>query len=512
MVRDFLTPQKFLLIALILLVILIVCARALTANSGGFRAAPPEMSGLRATSTAYPGIESLPTARRPADPLQTPTPDSPHPLPSLRSQMEQYVIRAGDTLNQIAQRYGVAPEDIVRANNLPNADVLEVGQQLIIPLPTPQNSGPDFKIIPDSELVYGPLSAPFDVTEFVNGQGGYLASYWGEVGDQTMSGAQIVARVSQQYSVNPRLLLAVLEIQSGWVTQSNPPEVDFPIGVRTSGRKGLYRQLTWAADNLNRGYYLYRVLAPATWTLADGSVAPIAPTINAGTAGVQHFFAQLYGRAEWERMVTNGGLFATFFALFGYPFDYTFEPLLPSDLAQPVFQLPFEPQQSWAYTGGPHGGWGSGSAWAALDFAPPSEALGCVPSDAWIVAVTDGLIVRSGEGAVVQDLDGDGYEQTGWTVLYLHVETRDRIATGTFLHAGEHIGHPSCEGGYSTGTHLHLARRYNGEWIPADQSLPFVLDGWVSAGSGNEYDGYLQKEGRTVVAMEGRFPENAIGR
>ena len=100
-------------------------------------------------------------------------------------------------------------------------------------------------------------------------------------------------------------------------------------------------------------------------------------------------------------------------------------------------------------------------------------------SDAWVVALADGLIVRSGNGAVIQDLDSDGFEQTGWTVLYLHIETRDRVEVGVKLKAGERIGHPSCEGGVSNGTHVHLARRYNGEWIAADGQIPFNLDGWI---------------------------------
>jgi murein DD-endopeptidase MepM/ murein hydrolase activator NlpD len=120
--------------------------------------------------------------------------------------------------------------------------------------------------------------------------------------------------------------------------------------------------------------------------------------------------------------------------------------------------------------------------------------------------------VRTGNGAVVQDLDGDGSEQTGWTVLYMHIESRERVEAGAYLEAGERIGHPSCEGGVSTGTHLHLARRYNGEWIPADQDVPFIMDDWVSTGLGYEYDGYLERGGDSVEALEGRHPENAIER
>jgi murein DD-endopeptidase MepM/ murein hydrolase activator NlpD len=122
------------------------------------------------------------------------------------------------------------------------------------------------------------------------------------------------------------------------------------------------------------------------------------------------------------------------------------------------------------------------------------------------------LIVRAGEGAVVQDLDADGFEQTGWSVLYMHIESRDRVRPGTYLEAGERIGHPSCEGGVSTGTHVHLARRYNGEWIPADQTMPFLMDGWISVGTGAEYDGYLKRNGKTIEAWEGRNSANAIER
>jgi murein DD-endopeptidase MepM/ murein hydrolase activator NlpD len=292
----------------------------------------------------------------------------------------------------------------------------------------------------------------------------------------------------------------------------DPATLDYPIGVAVEWRQGLYNQLAWAADNLNRGFYMWRVNALAIWILADGTILYIDPTINAGTAGVQHFFSQIYDRAEWDIAVDASGLLSTYTDLFGYPFQYSLEPILPPTLEQPQMQLPFELGETWSYTGGPHGGWGSGSAWAAIDFAPPGEALGCVESDAWVVAVADGLILRARDGAVVQDLDSDGLEGTGWTVLYMHVESRDRVKPGTYLQAGDPIGHPSCEGGVSSGTHLHLARRYNGEWIPADQDIPFVLDGWTSQGLGREYDGYLIRDGQQIEAWEGRESANAIQR
>ena len=511
--RPFRPNMALVLIAFtVLFGILLACARSIQTDADSFWS----VSGVALIPAAtQPGVvQEIPVAaaRQPGDPIQTPTPDDPHPLPDIRIEPEQYTVQANDTLGIIANKYGVSLEQIAQANSLANIDLLEIGQVLQIPAPTPEGAGPDFKIIPDSELVYGPGTVSFDLAAFVQAQGGHLLNYQETVDGVVLNGAQVVERIAKDFSVNPRLLLAVLEYQSGWVTQANPGELEYPMGIREPARKGLFLQLAWAANNLNRGYYLWRVNGAAAWLLGDSSLVPISPVINAGTAAVQQLFALLYGRDEWLRAVSPEGVFTTYQAFFGYPFDYTVEPLLPVDLAQPVLQLPFEAGQQWAYTGGPHGGWGDGSGWAALDFAPPGEALGCVQSDDWVVAVAGGLITRAGIGAVIQDLDGDGHEGTGWVILYMHIETRDRVEPGTILKAGDRIGHPSCEGGRSTGTHVHLARRYNGEWISADQGVPFILDGWVSYGQGYEYNGVLQRDGRSIEAYAGRSEENGIQR
>jgi hypothetical protein len=363
-------------------------------------------------------------------------------------------------------------------------------------------------------LVYGPAAAVFDTEAFVQAAGGYLATVLEEVEhDELLTGAQIVVRVAQNYSVNPRLLLAIIEHESGWVTDPNPADKTHAIADISAAHTSLYRQLTWTADNLNLGYYLWRVQGAAAWSLLDGALIPVNPTINAGTAGVQRFYAQLYGVDAWQVKVGENGVFATYNRLFGYPFSFAVEPLIPPDLSQPAMELPFEPGIVWNFTGGPHGGWDNGSAWAALDFAPPGDILGCVQSDAWVTAVAGGVIVRTGYGQVIQDLDGDGLEQTGWVVLYMHIEARGRVEPGTRVQAGDRLGHPSCEGGFSTGTHLHLARKYNGEWIPADQpAVPFSMDGWVSEGSGSLYDGWLVRGNRRIEAEAGLTDENDLSR
>ena len=109
------------------------------------------------------------------------------------------------------------------------------------------------------------------------------------------------------------------------------------------------------------------------------------------------------------------------------------------------------------------------------------------------------------------DLDGDGYEQTGWSILYLHVATRGRVEEGAHVSIGDRIGHPSCEGGMANANHLHIARRYNGVWIPAaDPKVPFTMDGLVAYGSEVEYDGHLTGNGQDVEAWDGTSPINQV--
>ena len=436
--------------------------------------------------------------------LSKPTPDLPHAIPSPRQDSESYTVQAGDTLGSIAQAYGISLNSLLQANDLNEASILAVGQDITIPpVGSGTETGSSFKIIPDTELVNSPTTMDFDTEEFLQKYNGYLSNYVGEVNGEYMSGAQIIDRIAQNYSVNPRLLIALLEYKSQWVTNTTPSNVDYPMGFYDAYYSGLNKQMAWAANQLNRGYYLWRADALSSLALADGTYVPMDPTINAGTAGVQHFLAQFNNRPTWDLDVSEFGFSLTYNQLFGSPFRHQILTPPSATLTQPSMQLPFERGKTWTFTGGPHGGWDSGSAWAALDFAPPGEGGGCAPAPDWVVAVADGLIVRANEGAVVQDLDNDGNEQTGWTVLYMHVNANERVQPGTYLYAGENIGHPSCEGGVSNATHLHLARRYNGEWIPADGSIPFVLDGWVSSGDSIEYDGNLKKGSAVIQAEEG---------
>jgi murein DD-endopeptidase MepM/ murein hydrolase activator NlpD len=274
------------------------------------------------------------------------------------------------------------------------------------------------------------------------------------------------------------------------------------MGKVDSSQKGLYSQLAWAVNQLSTGYYGWREGWMTDIIFSDGVSARLAPDLNSGTVAIQYYMAQVTDTPGWiAALDPNTGIASLYDKMYGNPWlrAMEVEPLYPPNLTQPELVLPFLVNQVWSYTGGPHGAWERDGSRAAVDFAPGSTESGCVPSLSWVAASAPGLIVRAEYGAVVEDLDGDGNEQTGWNILYMHVADQ-RVRVGDWVETGDFLGHPSCEGGIATGTHTHIARKYNGEWISADGPLPLVLSGWTVHAGSVPYEGTMTKGSEMVIS------------
>jgi len=400
-------------------------------------------------------------------------------------------------------RCGCEVEELMTLNRISEATLLQAGQRLRIPVKT-KYVGPPLRLLPDSEVVYSPAYRDFDIANFVNKQGGYLAHYTERAEGRMRTGAEIVQLIAQTFSVGPRLLLALLEYQSGWVTGEPNSQValDFPLSLGNGGQAGLHFQLSWAANRVNEGYYTYKREGTFAFRLLDRKRVLAAEGLNAGTVGIQNVLALTRDWDAWHKAVDRTGFLRTYEMLFGDPHTRAVEPLIPANLEQPVLYLPWPEGRMWYLSGGPHGAWFSGSAWAAVDFAPPDVMGHCAVSQEWATAAASGLVLRSEDGQVLIDLDEDGYEQTGWILFYLHVASKDRVQVGARLARGDRIGHPSCEGGVAESSHLHIARRYNGEWIAADGPIPLVLSGWRAINGLAEYEGKMVKDEQVRQACE----------
>lgn len=470
---------------------------------------PNEIVPASATVTPTPPLTATPTSLLSAFVTLPATASPTEALTSTPSAATVlYYAQNGDWLPAVALRFKVEVTEITSPKILPQSGFLDTGTLLIVPdrMDKSAQYTPNLQLIPDTEVIFSPGTVDFDIAGYAKDAGGYLATYREYLGSTGwMTGAAEIERIAYENSVNPRLLLALLDFEARWVRGAPVDEFHetYPLGYENFLHKGMFMQLAWAINQLSTGYYGWRAGTVTELTFRDETTYQLDPSLNAGTVAIMYYFAQLHSQNEWLRIMDQTGGFPSFYAnMFGDPWlrADAAGAVFPPALTQPEMILPFELNTNWAFTGGPHSAWESHGPLAALDFAPSTAKSGCDVSEKWILAMAPGLVVRAGNGIVVLDLDGDGHEQTGWNLLYLHVANRGKVALGEWVEQGERIGHPSCEGGISTGTHTHIARKYNGEWVIADEAIPWVMSGWTVIAGDKPYLGKMVKGNQVVTA------------
>ncbi len=353
-------------------------------------------------------------------------------------------------------------------------------------------------MLQDGELVNGPAQAGFDSAAFLAERGSALAGYSELARGTEREAGEIVDYVARQHSISPRLLLALLELETGSVDGGGSGYTP------TSQATGLFNRLSMSAAWLADGYYGMKYRGTRELDFAGG-----ARQAGPADRGAAHFALARY-LARGSSAADLPGRQAAFAEVYARLFDPSpvLDPPIPeAGFRQPPLLLPWEEGQRWHYTGGPHGAWGIATAWGAVDFAPPTM-VGCRAAPEWVIAAAPGVVTWSDDGLVLADMDGDGSDATGWVLVYLHMATDGRMPVGTVLAAGDRVGHPSCEGGVADGAHVHFTRRYNGEWLPADGGpAPMNLSGWIFTSYGSEYDGSMaHPSAGTRMAVTSRRP------
>ena len=420
-------------------------------------------------------------------------------------ELVEYTAQSGDTLPALAAHFNTTVEEIYEANPIipENTTTMPPGLPMQIPIYYLPLWGNPLKIIPDNAFIYGPMLVGFNTAAYVSSQPGWLNDVYAWAGRDNRTGIEIVDYIAINYSISPRVLLSLLEYQANALTKTEKPENKYLLGFERIYYESMYLQLVGAANTLNNGYYGWRTGGMTQFELRNGSIVQPDPWQNAASVAIQYYFSQMLPAEEYHFAIGAEGFFSTYTELFGDPWSES-RTHIPGSLQQPELTLPFPSGQLWTLTGGPHTGWGLGQPWTAVDFAPPSNYSGCfaVADKNFATAMSDGIVVRSDYGSVSLDLDGDGDERTGWVLVYLHVATKDRAPTGMSVRSGDLVGYPSCEGGRVTGTHVHVSRKYNGEWIPASGPLAFTMEGWVAQNGPRAYGGSLSKGSLFVKACE----------
>jgi murein DD-endopeptidase MepM/ murein hydrolase activator NlpD len=467
------------------------------------------------TSTTPPEIATQLAYTPTSTPVEMPPLAQATATPSLDTAPFLYYAQSGDMLPAIASRFGVDESEITSDADLTRTTLIDPGTLLIIPNRINEATTPNVQIMPDAEVIFSRTAVDFDAGKYIKDQNGYLShfrEYLGSTG--WVSGPDAIDRLAIENSMNPRLILGLLEYESRWV-RGQPIDAlhtDYPMGFNDYHFKGMSVQLVWALNTMSIAYYGWRAGTLNYVDFPDGTRLRLDPRLNAGSVAIQYLFSRLHSQSQWSQIINpDTGFPAVYKQMFGDAWARAdaANPIFPPALNQPTLVLPFQPNTAWNLTGGPHNAWGqlnpdiygvSHSVYAAIDFAPSTDHGGCEPTTLWVTASAPGLVVRSDNGVVMVDLDGDGYEQTGWDIMYMHIAAIGRVPKGTWVETNDHIGHASCEGGVSTGTHLHFARKYNGEWVTADGPIPFIMSGWRVVAGEKAYEGKLVRGDETIIA------------
>ena len=126
-------------------------------------------------------------------------------------ELVDYTVQAGDTLPALAAHFNTQVAEIRQANPIIPEDVttLPPGMPMRIPIYYAPLWGSPYQILPDSLFVNGPAQVDFDVAAFVEDHPGWLKYYVVFASGANRDGAETVEQVAQNFSVSPRLLLAL---------------------------------------------------------------------------------------------------------------------------------------------------------------------------------------------------------------------------------------------------------------------------------------------------------------
>lgn len=308
------------------------------------------------------------------------------------------------------------------------------------------------------------------------------------------------------YGVDPRVILTLLELKSGVLSDPipNSETLKWALGNRDVHYAGLAKQLQWAAEFLAEGFYAHYFSddeANLEIVFADGTRRLASPYINSGTYALQRFLARDTTPEEWHQLIGRGegSFYATYRRYFGEPIGVQLAALSPQGFPTSMeLRLPWSMGEEWYFWSGPHRTILGDAHWGGVDWGP--EDVWCSPSNnrtsnTPVLAAREGMVVYAGCNFVRID------HGSGWSTGYFHLDNL-RVSTGQPISAGRILGYPSCLVGQSCGwigssdrPHVHFDVRYNNIRQPIDGT---IISRWrINAGSW-ERSGSMTRGSETV--------------
>ncbi|MFQ5921540.1 MAG: dockerin type I domain-containing protein [Anaerolineales bacterium] len=348
----------------------------------------------------------------------------------------------------------------------------------------------DTSLVSDGQFVWGPNVGEFDIGSFLAGMGSPLAAYAPDI--------ELWASYS---SVNPKLLIAILELQHGWVygishtlseDEIRSTIEDTSMELATTFYEHLF---TWGARR--PAFTPFPSFGPSVM-LQDGSAAELDPSQSSGTVALVAAMAADIAPAGYESKFA--GVTRDFRTIFGAmfpesdPLDTSNEIATQAVPPDSLFQLPFPLGAEWVGSG-PHS-WNGGSwppPFSSIDFFTGGGSCSAPPNQ-YAVAAAYGAVNRPDGYTCWLEIDHGG----GWVTSYYHLQN---LYSGAPIGRNSKVGTIGCEtcaGGFATGPHLHFSLKYNGAYASLEGAK---FSGWiVHEGSVPYNSGSFERDGTDLPA------------
>lgn len=337
----------------------------------------------------------------------------------------------------------------------------------------------------DQRFMYEPGFYAPQIQAFLDAQPGPLKRLSFPVGDQQHRFAEVLVGQSCYYSVNPKVLLALLEFQGGLLSSTAPTSEQFAWAMGFHGDNGNWRgttaQVRWAVRQIFQAKRDFLQQMPLTFS--DGSSMPppsgmrlseyavarvLAPTMGPGALpGALRAFLETYMRlfddprvppSDWPtpanpfltRPMERNARVTSFF-------DHDV-PLLNKSGSVLTYWGREETDIAFAYDG--HDGWD-------YALAPPDMALAAAEGDVVFAGRADDNCATR---AVIVD------HRNGYRTLYWHLARVD-VTIGDRVSRRQPVGVVG-ESGCARGPHLHFGVQFLGRNVDPYGWCGAVPDAW----------------------------------
>jgi murein DD-endopeptidase MepM/ murein hydrolase activator NlpD len=325
-------------------------------------------------------------------------------------------------------------------------------------------------IIDSIRYSYEPGWGTLEIQAFLESQPGTLKSAAYSAGGQRITLAAAIADQSLLYNINPKVLLTILEMESGLIRGADPApnEIGWAVGYRQDKAWGLGPQVNWAAREMYRAARddAGRIAARGWGSYAVARL--LSQTVDRDTQGwtfersaavfVQTYRA-LFGEDPRVGLTAfpapAGGPFlrppyALASVVASSAFDHEFPTL--SENGSMVTSRGLRNQAS--YDG--HDGWD-------YVLSTGNSVLAAAAGRVLVAGWSDDACAQAA-GAVILDHD-NGYRTLYWHLSSVGVKPGDKVVAGDVLGKS---GNTGC----SLGAHLHFGTQYLGKstdpngWCP----------------------------------------------